>query len=273
MSSEDKEKMLDLLCDKFVYGLSEDDARELERLGIDPKEAESIEQTVAALSLAGLDTESEMPEALRKRLALDADAYLSSTKGQSDPVPKREIVLDGGTRSWFGWLGWAVAAAACVVLAVTVFVPRDNRQADIPPTPTPEERLTPAQQRQRLMDSPGELVKAEWTKAKMDEITVSGDVVWSPEKQAGFLRLSGLPKNDASRESYQLWIVDDSQNMPIDGGVFDVTADGEVIIPIDARLKAMNPKLFAITIEKTGGVVKSEMKKFAAQAPVKQNQV
>ena len=273
MSSEDKEKMLDLLCDKFVYGLSEEDARELERLGIDPNEAESIEQTVAALSLAGLDAEAEMPKSLREKLTSDADAYFSAAEAESEVTPQRQIVLDGGTRSWFGWLGWAVAAAACIVLAVTVFIPRVGPVAVIPPSPTPEERLTPAQQRQRLMDSPGQLVKAEWTKAKMDEITVSGDVVWSPEKQAGYLRVSGLPKNDSSRESYQLWIVDDSQNMPIDGGVFDVTADGEVIIPIDARLKAMNPKLFAITIEKAGGVVKSEMKKFAAQAPVKQNQV
>ena len=273
MSSEEKEKMLDLLCDKFVYGLSEEDARELEKLGIDPKESESIEQTVAALSLAGLDTEAEMPEALRKSLASDADAYFSSTEDRRDAAPQREIVLNGGTRSWFGWLGWAVAAAACVMLAVTVFIPRENQVVLIPPTPTPEEMLTPAQQRQRLMDSPGQMIKAEWTKAKMDEITVSGDVVWSPDQQTGYLRLQGLPKNDASRESYQLWIVDDSQNMPIDGGVFDITSDGEVIIPIDARLKATNPKLFAITIEKAGGVVKSEMKKFAAQAPVKQNQV
>jgi hypothetical protein len=275
MSDQEKEKVLDLLYDKFVYGLSEEEAKELERLGYDPKEAESIEKTVAALGLVGLD-EMEMPASLQSKLMRDADEFFGTVAPSDDAVPARQIVLDGGSgRSWFNWLGWPVAAAACIALAVSLFMPRTGDIAGIlpTPTPTPEERLTPTQQRQRLMESGGRLVTAEWAKAKMPDINVVGDVVWSPEKQAGYLRLRGLPKNDASKESYQLWIVDESQDKPIDGGVFDINADGEVIIPIDARLKAMNPKLFAITVEKPGGVVVSTMEKFAAQAPVKPNQV
>lgn len=274
MSDEEREKMLDLLCDKYVYGLSEEDERELENLGYDPKDAESIEKTVAALGLIDLDAEAPMPVSLQTKLMRDADGFFGAASTEEDTVPQRQIVLDSGSgRSWFSWMGWAVAAAASVLLAVSLFVPREPQIVKIPTTPTPEERLTPEQQRQRLMESGGQLVRAEWTPAKMPDIAVSGDVVWSPEKQTGYMRLRGLPRNDTSKESYQLWIVDDSQDKPIDGGVFDVTADGEVIIPIDAKLKAMNPKLFAITIEKPGGVVVSPMTKFAAQAPVKPNQV
>ena len=105
MNGEDKEKMLDLLCDKFVYGLSEDEARKLEELGFDLKDAESIEQTVAALSLAGLDTEAEMPGSLRAKLTMEADKVFGSKEPESDTLPQREITLDGGTRSWFDWLG------------------------------------------------------------------------------------------------------------------------------------------------------------------------
>ena len=84
------------------------------------------------------------------------------------------------------------------------------------------------------------------------------------------MRFRGLPKNDGSKETYQLWIFDKTQKKetPIDGGTFDVTTDGEVIIPINAKLKAQGPALFAITIEKPGGVVVSDRKKLAALAKV-----
>ncbi len=270
MNSEEKEKVLGLLCDKFVYGLGNEEAKELDRLGYHPDEAASIERTVAVLGLIDLDAEAAMPTSLHSKLMSDAAHHFGIE--ESSPMPSRQIVFDRGPRrGWFDWLGWAVAAAACVALAISLLIPRNLEVAgpSATPTPSPEERLTPAQQREKLMALPGTLMIAEWAKGKMQDVNVTGDVVWSPEKQAGYMRLSGLPKNDPKRESYQLWIVDDSQDKPIDGGTFDVTADGEIVIPIDAKLKSMNPKLFAITVEKPGGVVVSKMEKFAAQAHVK----
>jgi anti-sigma-K factor RskA len=108
----------------------------------------------------------------------------------------------------------------------------------------------------------------------MKELAVAGDVVWSDAKQEGYMRFTNLPKNDASVSTYQLWIFDETQSdkTPIDGGTFDVNADGEVIIPIDAKLKARGAKAFAITVEKPGGVVVSDRKKIPTLAPVKPNQ-
>jgi anti-sigma-K factor RskA len=106
-------------------------------------------------------------------------------------------------------------------------------------------------------------------KGTVKEISdVVGDIVWSDEKQDGYIRVKGLPKNDVSKETYQLWIFDENQDpkTPIDGGTFDINADGEVIIPIDAKLKTKNPKMFAVTIEKAGGVVVSTRGKIAALA-------
>ena len=40
--------------------------------------------------------------------------------------------------------------------------------------------------------------------------------------------------------------------------MFDVTKDGEVIIPIDAKLAVASPAAFAITVERPGGVVVSD---------------
>jgi hypothetical protein len=275
MSSEEREKMLDLLCDKFVYGLSDEEARKLAELGFDPNEAESIELTVAALSTAGLESDAEMPASLREKIAGDAAEYLASTGVESAPVPEREIVLNGGSRSWFGWLGWAAAAAASIALVISLVVPRGEYRVDLPPTPTPEQRPDIRQQRQQLMALAG-VITAEWKGGNIPEAAkISGDVVWSDAQQAGYIRLVGLAMNDKAKETYQLWIYDETQDKktPIDGGIFDITSEGEVIIPIDAKLKAKKPSTFAITVEKPGGVVVSKGEKIAALAPVKPNQV
>ena len=73
------------------------------------------------------------------------------------------------------------------------------------------------------------------------------------------MRFRNLPVNQPTREQYQLWIFSKNQDdaTPIDGGVFDVDAEGEVIVPIDAKLRADDVYLFAVTIEKPGGVVVS----------------
>ncbi len=74
------------------------------------------------------------------------------------------------------------------------------------------------------------------------------------------MRLRGLPANRAAVEQYQLWIVDPSRDeRPIDGGVFDIPGGvDEVIVPIDAKLRADKPTVFAITLEQPGGVVVSD---------------
>jgi hypothetical protein len=89
---------------------------------------------------------------------------------------------------------------------------------------------------------------------------VSGDVVWDPVTQRGFLHFVGLAANDPALRQYQLWIFDGGrdQRYPVDGGVFDVPANAtEVVIPIHAALPVLSAKAFAVTLEKPGGVVVS----------------
>src|SRR4029077_12947770 len=87
----------------------------------------------------------------------------------------------------------------------------------------------------------------------------SGDIVWSSSAQRGFMRFVGLPPNDPSKTQYQLWIFDRQRDQayPVDGGVFDVTSTGEVIVPIAAKLRVGDAALFAVTVERPGGVVVS----------------
>jgi len=140
-----------------------------------------------------------------------------------------------------------------------------------PPTPETPRVLTPTEMRDSMLNSTEKLVKASWAAGNVKELKqIAGDIVWSDQKQAGYMTFRGLPANDASKETYQLWIFDKTQDKatPIDGGTFDVSKDGEVVIPIKATLKAQEPYLFAITIEKPGGVVVSKREKLAALANV-----
>lgn len=80
----------------------------------------------------------------------------------------------------------------------------------------------------------------------------------------------GMRVNDPSVEQYQLWIFDRNQDekTPIDGGVFDIPSDSEVVVPIRAALKVREPYLFAVTVEKPGGVVVSDRQRLILTAAV-----
>lgn len=282
MNNENHDAMLDLLTRKAIYGLDENEMRELDAFdtGLAEREFMSLEITAAAITMAGLSKEEPLPAHLHARILDDGDRFVSDGQRAAapPPPPAREPVVEpepppaGG--SWFGWLGWAAAAAACLALAVNMWFTRSQPPQEIAVVPPPVERpqpLTPAQMRDEMISSSVEMVRADWAAGNVKDMKqVSGDVVWSDEKQAGYMRLRGLPANDGTKETYQLWIFDKTQDKstPIDGGTFDVTSEGEVIIPIKAKLTADDPEMFAITIEKPGGVVVSKREKIAALAKV-----
>ena len=284
MSQDRQELLIDLLTAKAIYGLGEDEQAQLDSLGergLDD-ELRALEITAAAINMAALSDEGPIPAHLYSKVAADAREYFAHVQAPVDvpaavePVMQpRPIVVEperSAFGSWFGWLGWAAAAAACIALAVVWFRQQPAQVAVVPPpsVQTPD-ALTPAQQRQQLMSSSAGLVKAVWGAGNVKEMEkMSGDIVWSDQKQTGYMRFSGLPVNDARKETYQLWIFDKTQDKatPIDGGTFDVTSNGEVVIPIDAKLKAVDPTMFAITIEKPGGVVVSKREKVVALAKV-----
>jgi len=164
-----------------------------------------------------------------------------------------------------GW--WA--AAACLLLALfawyrtpqSVFVPVQVAQSEHPSAvPTPPAQPTPGVDRARL------LARADTLKiplaATKDPAAggVTGDVVWDPVAQRGYMRFVGLPHNDPGVHQYQIWIFDGDrdQRYPVDGGVFDVPADGgELIVPIHHVIPVHVAKAFAVTVEQPGGVVVS----------------
>lgn len=276
MNEKVEEIRLDLLIKQAVYGLTEAEQEQLDRLENQDKNAHdgSFAQTAAAIALVGVDQKDAMPAELRSKILADAYELFDAKEEPKNANVDVEAVGDGYTpaaarRPFWEWFGWAVAAAAVIVLAINIYTTRlkpDDLAKAPTPTPSPEQVIKPEQMREQLIASAPDMMRVNIGAGNMKNVQPSGDVVWSDAKQTGYLRVTGLPKNDPGKQTYQLWIVAENQDpkTPVDGGIFDVNSDGEVIILINPKVKALNPKVFAITIEKPGGVVVSKQEKVAA---------
>lgn len=287
MSSNEKDRMLDLLTDQVLFGLSEEESaelKELEKLYPELKNDNSLELTASAIGLTNLGEIEPMPQHLQNKILADANEYFANVKSSNvlQFQPQLREVKSEKTeedvqptfqfepkRPLIQWLGWAFAGLACVALAVSIGFNLQKPTVVVQEVPVPPKVLTASEQYNQLLASAKDLKKTPWVNPKNDK-EILGEVVWSEAEQKGFMKFTGLAANDVNKEQYQLWIFDETQDekTPIDGGVFDVKENGEVLIPIKATLKFKNPKLFAVTAEKPGGVVVSSRTKIAAIAKV-----
>ncbi len=293
---KEKERMLELLADRTLFGLTEAETAELENL-FDKfpefKADDSFEMAAAAINLIHLQMEDSLPSHLHSKLESQAAEFFGATpkareftnleNRQSADSAESEIAgniyeIPARTSVW-QWLGWAVAVAACVVLAINLWLTHSQPQTEIArnsetvktpeiiKTPTPE--LTAAQKREQLIAGAPDVIQTNWTSPN-DKGKILGDVVWSNSEQKGYIRLHGLPVTNSGEETYQLWIVDESRSekTPLSGGVFNINEQGDIVIPIQAQLEVKKPKEFAITKEKSGGVVVSKPERTVAIAKI-----
>lgn len=291
MTNLTEERLLDLLCKKATDGLDPEEIGQLEQLeNAFPvwKDDESFEIAATAINLTAVDPGEKMPGHLRAKILANAGEYFESNREMQKTFNFEPAAESGGglvsaaenlgvraKTSFLQWLGWGVAAVACIALAVNLYVtrvspPELRAGGEQPSTQTPTPQPSDAEKLEQLKIS-GNVLTAQITEAdpkKQDKIT--GDIVWNNAEQKGYMRFRGLPVNDPNKATYQLWIFDEAQDekYPIDGGVFDVNKDGEVIIPIDAKINVKKPKMFAVTKEKPGGVVVSDRSAIVALAKV-----
>ncbi len=249
------DRLVELLIQQATSGLSADETAELESLlaGYPGADREDIERTIAALTLAGRHDGEPLPAALRARLIATEESMRGASATLAfAPRARRPVV--GAAAGWW-------AAAAAIVVAIAGWYPRLN---------APHPAQDPGELRASLIAGTPNLVR--WDFAATQDPSArgaSGDVVWDPVSQRGYLRLKGLDPNDAKRSQYQLWIFDAERDdrYPVDGGVFDIPKGrAEVVIPIVARLRVAKPALFAVTVERPGGVVVSGRERIAVLA-------
>ena len=248
------ERLHTLLVQRATEGCSDEEHREIDTLLREfPDVREDDWDLVATrtelelldlVSEESLDTLETPPTSVREALAREA----SSRRPAKAPTSRRAV------------LPWLAAAAAVVVALYGV-------------TLLPGRALDPAAARAALLERHPDAITLAWTPTEDPAATagLSGDLVWSGGAQRGFMRFIGLAPNDPSLEQYQLWIFDQTrpEATPVDGGVFDIPVGAEeVVIPIDAKLSVGTPHLFAVTVERPGGVVVSDRSRIAALASV-----
>ena len=130
------------------------------------------------------------------------------------------------------------------------------------------EKLPLLQKFESLIQDKSDTQRLEFASASDPYNGLSGEVIWNDEKQQGYMSLENFAVNDPTQNQYQLWIVDPERDeLPVDGGVFDITEkDGKQIIPIRNALAINKPVAFVITLEQPGGVVKSKQEIVVALA-------
>lgn len=226
------ERLGELLADRACgETLSGAELRELTELrSRHPQlDIDSYERAAAAVHLCLLRGPlRELPRRLRARIIR---AAVELGLGRRDRGSRLRLLV--------GSLGWAAAA-------VLLLVPRLAQE------PAP---LDPVAELQAAQD----LEFWDWSSTEDPAGQgVTGEVAWSDALHSGFMRFEGLPQNDPTVEQYQLWVFDADRpaEHPVDGGVFDAS-EGTTLVPIDAKLQVDQPTLFAITLERPGGVVVS----------------
>lgn len=242
----------ELLAGRAMGDLSPAEARELamleEELGFTPDTA--LELLAASLEVNSLPEDlAPLPTALAGRLYQWADSIETPNSGKiiQAQVPAWKIIARNPING--------CAAAAAILTLSLLLARKDNPQP--PESAAIRLRTEAVDLIERKFEGLGNFKQA------------GGKVIWSDQFQKGYMTLSGLPVNDPRQAQYQLWIVDPTRDAdaPVDGGVFDIPADGTpVVIPIAAKLALSKPQAFVITLEQPGGVVKSKQEQVVALA-------
>lgn len=136
----------------------------------------------------------------------------------------------------------------------------------------PEDPAVLAANRTKLLEVP-DTIRVAWQPFDLPEKpaelkNITGDVVWNDKLQTGYLRFVGLKVNDPAIEQYQVWVIDErGMEQKVSGGIFNATAQGEVIVPIEPGIDVGRVALFAITIEKPGGTWVPDLQRRVVVAP------
>lgn len=246
----EEERLFDLMRARAVEPLGDEDLRELHRLAArhDDLDVDCYDRAAAALDIVYSERRSAaMPDELKRRIASTAAQHVGAR-----PAPQAQRAARRST--WPFWSGW-IAAAAATIVAILGW------------TRVPDPRATTAEM-QRRVDAAPDLIVLPWKPTEDPSgRAVAGELRWSTALQQGYMLFHGLPSNDPRREQYQLWIFDAPRGTdhPVDGGVFDV-ARGDVVVPIDAKIRVDDPRMFAVTAEQPGGVVVSKRERIVSLA-------
>jgi anti-sigma-K factor RskA len=218
-----------------------------------PHLANQWEDLICQYLQASAPAVEPLPELLQARLHKQAEEFFST------PAPAQQNTPPATPQPASRSVLWPLAFAASVLLAVLGWYPQLQQQAPGNPAALHADLL--AEGAIQLAWSP--------TDDPASLPAESGDIVWDPRSQKGVMRFTGLKPNDPRAEQYQLWIFDANRELhPVDGGVFNINEQGEAFVAFEAKLPVGQAHLFAVTVERPGGVVVSDQGRIAVLAKV-----
>lgn len=181
-------------------------------------------------------------------------------------APKQEIItLPERKTGFFGWLGWAFAAALAIVCWLVFAQDVDNarrlafmtRKVDAlnqlaqsleTATNNLQQTILALQETNRLANLKIAMLNSTLANAPKT-VAVS---LWDESKQEGVFVVQNLKQLPMDRD-YQLWVLDNGTK-PVDAGVFHVDPNGSVRIAFKAKAPIQSAGKFAVTEEAKGGV-------------------
>lgn len=281
------ELLNDLLADRALVGLGEPEIAQLATLlakaGLE--DDESFDLAAGAAMLASADPTERAPASVYTRAALAAETFAREMENSRNVMGAPALRIgdaDGGmppvrriNGSWLGWMAAAASLAFGAIGWIQIFANRQSAMTVPVSIVSLRDAVAGAPDAQRL-------AWGDWDDPEIKG--VKGEVVWSESGQKGYMTFRGLPANDATKEQYQLWIVDErGLEQRVSGGIFNATGDstgwqGEVraqrvgddlVVEISPRIHVGKPALFAVTVEKPGGTWVSDMKRRVVVAATK----
>ncbi|HMO12853.1 MAG TPA: anti-sigma factor [Pirellulaceae bacterium] len=285
MNSSKNDRLLELLVDQATMGLSDAEKVELgsllNALGLD--DDWSFDQVAAIIDLGVAEEEmNPLPSHIRNKVVDQARDYLAVEKSSQrhaaqieDRRPLSNIVEQQPTKSertapavsnreLLAWL----ATAACLLLAAFAWFSRANGPSGRTPV---VESATPLIKQVGELDFDEFLQRSNLMRVDLapgpdqSAVAATATVYWDPQKKLGFIKIAGLRPNEASAEQYQLWIIDRVRGIEDrpNAGVFDISEAGEVIFRFRSDLEIFDAQGFAVTVEKPGGINKSDLSRIA----------
>jgi anti-sigma-K factor RskA len=212
-------------------------------------------------ALAGTAPALEPPADIKARLLLEIDQRRASGSRTVEDKPLRGLV----SRPARLWIPWAVAAAMAV-LSLAFLRQSTSLRSQLAAQAGRINELTASAELARAESADLRLAVAKLREsnrlasfriALLDSLLAAAPKaiavsVWDNDRQDGVFIVRNL-KPLPSDEDYQLWIIDPKYPSPVDAGVFQVNAKGNVREDFRAKLPIQTANQFAVTIERKGG--------------------
>jgi hypothetical protein len=257
MTRDPETRALELLADRATEGLGAAEEAELDALlARYPRlDDDSFDLAAAAAALAAETTPPEpMPAILRRRIERQAAEWVGNGAAEDGFEPVSAPVVElSSRRGWrravtSPWVG--LATAASLVIAVGWFIQVANTPIETECYLTRVPAIAEHDQRTQLLDAPDAIELAWRPTGGAAFETVSGEVVWSSERQRGIVHLRGVRREELP-DRLHLWIFEAAgRERPIDGGSLEVDAAGEVLVALalDGEDR-VRPLRFELTVE------------------------